>query len=131
MPGRYLLDANAAIAVLEEDQTLPGVAGQIEAYLSTAVLGELVFGSHKSVRTEANLERVRELAKLCPILVCDEETAYQYGWLKDQLRQKGQPIPENDLWIAATAVRYGLTLLTRDRHFDHFDGLDVLEKESW
>ena len=35
----------------------------------------------------------------------------------------GKPIPENDIWIAATAMQYNLTLITRDSHFNYVSGL--------
>jgi tRNA(fMet)-specific endonuclease VapC len=37
-------------------------------------------------------------------------------------------IPENDIWIAASAVQYGLTLATRDRHFEE---VERLQTEAW
>ena len=33
------------------------------------------------------------------------------------LRAAGKPIPTNNLWIAASAMQYGLRLLTLDSHF--------------
>ncbi|HEY4572503.1 MAG TPA: PIN domain-containing protein [Thermoanaerobaculia bacterium] len=42
--------------------------------------------------------------------------------------RKGRPIPENDIWIAASARQHGLTLATRDGHFDDVDGLIT---ETW
>jgi tRNA(fMet)-specific endonuclease VapC len=57
------------------------------------------------------------------LLLCDEQTARQYGRISQQLRKKGRPIPQNDMWIAALALQHGLTLVTRDAHFSHIDGL--------
>jgi tRNA(fMet)-specific endonuclease VapC len=37
-------------------------------------------------------------------------------------------MPDNDLWIAATAIQYDITLAARDGHFDWIDGLKV---EQW
>ena len=51
-----------------------------------------------------------------------------YGEIKARLQTLGRPIPENDLWIAAAALRQGLTLASRDRHFRLVDGLDL---EPW
>ncbi|HYX24501.1 MAG TPA: PIN domain-containing protein [Thermoanaerobaculia bacterium] len=48
--------------------------------------------------------------------------------MKTLLRRKGRPIPENDLWIAASARRHGLTLASRDSHFEHVEGLGL---EVW
>jgi predicted nucleic acid-binding protein len=36
--------------------------------------------------------------------------------------------PENDLWIAATALRHNLTLITYDAHFDR---IPHVTKERW
>ncbi len=62
------------------------------------------------------------------MLVCDEETARFYGVVKHSLLRKGRPIPENDMWIAASAWQHGLTVATRDGHFDFVDDLSV---EHW
>jgi tRNA(fMet)-specific endonuclease VapC len=40
----------------------------------------------------------------------------------------GQPIPENDIWIAALARQHELTLVTRDKHFADVESLVV---EAW
>jgi tRNA(fMet)-specific endonuclease VapC len=54
------------------------------------------------------------------------ETADQYGQIRLRLKAKGRPIPENDIWIAATALRYGLALVTRDDHFQEVDNLNLV-----
>lgn len=43
-----------------------------------------------------------------------------------KLKQKGNPIPENDIWIAAICIANGLPLLTADRHFQNIDNLEVI-----
>ena len=35
----------------------------------------------------------------------------------------GHAVPENDIWIAATALETGTRLLTRDAHFNFVGGL--------
>jgi len=62
------------------------------------------------------------------ILGCDAETARRYGEIKFGLQQKGRPISENDIWIAAIAVQHELTLASRDGHFAEVEGLQV---EVW
>ncbi len=100
----------------------------LEAFLSTVVLGELFFGAEKSQRVQENVARIEKLASVCPVLPCDEETARCYGAMKTLLRRKGRPIPENDLWIAASARRHGVTLVSRDSHFKYVEGLGL---EVW
>lgn len=36
-----------------------------------------------------------------------------------------RPIPDDDVWIAAVARQHRLTLVTRDAHFAHVDGLSL------
>lgn len=129
MSGRYLLDTNAAVAVLNGKLDLASHIGSgVELYLNAIVVGELCFGAEKSERVEANLAAIGQLLERCPVISCGEVTGRHYARLRNRLRVQGRPIPENDLWIAATAIEYGLTLVTRDEHFQHIDGLDL---EAW
>jgi predicted nucleic acid-binding protein len=41
-------------------------------------------------------------------------------------QQSGLVLNENDLWIAATALALGATLVSRDTDFSRIDGLLVL-----
>jgi predicted nucleic acid-binding protein len=45
-----------------------------------------------------------------------------------QLEQQGTPLEDNEVWIAATALQYGYTLVTRDGHFDR---VNDLKREHW
>jgi predicted nucleic acid-binding protein len=53
----------------------------------------------------------------------DRPTAEAFAALRARLRSTGQLINDHDLWIAATALRHDLTLLTRDHHFDRIQAL--------
>jgi tRNA(fMet)-specific endonuclease VapC len=53
------------------------------------------------------------------VLYPDEQTNHYYAQIFVQLRQQGTPIPTNDIWIAAITLQHGLTLCSRDAHFDH------------
>jgi tRNA(fMet)-specific endonuclease VapC len=57
------------------------------------------------------------------IVPCDLSVAREYGRLKQSLRERGRPIPENDMWIAATAKCHDMVLVTRDRHFHEIEDL--------
>jgi tRNA(fMet)-specific endonuclease VapC len=52
-------------------------------------------------------------------------TADCFALIYVALRRKGQTIPINDLWIAASALEHGAAILTLDAHFRYFDGLQV------
>ena len=52
-----------------------------------------------------------------------------YGEIVTALRGAGTPVPTNDIWIAATAVAEGATVVTFDEHFEYMQrvGSIVLE----
>jgi tRNA(fMet)-specific endonuclease VapC len=47
--------------------------------------------------------------------------------LKQRLKEKGRPLPENDIWIAAAAKRHEMVLVTRDRHFREVEDLQTAD----
>jgi tRNA(fMet)-specific endonuclease VapC len=129
MSGRYLLDTNIAIRILRREVDLEARRGSgLETFLSLTVVGELFFGVEKSRQPQQNRVKVNRLIELCPVVPQDLSTAHRYGTLKAALQQKGRPIPENDLWIAACALQHGLILATRDHHFEQIAGLRI---EGW
>jgi len=124
MNGRFLLDANIVIGIFTEDRAIQQrLAQRPEVLLSTIVLGELYFGAQKSTRLGENLRRIDDLLTEAVPLPCDVGTAYEYGVVRNELRLKGRPIPENDIWLAAHAKQHGLTLVSRDRHFAEVENL--------
>ena len=129
MNGRYLLDTNIVIAIFADEVVVrQQLAGAGEVFIPSIVLGELYYGAQKSARIASNVARVDEFAATNSVLACDTETARRYGEIKSELRAKGRPIPENDIWIAAIAKQHQLTLVTRDGHFNNVDELLI---EIW
>ncbi len=129
MDGRIALDTNIAIALLaQETGILEALAGAEQVYIPTIVLGELYFGARKSAHVEANIARIDEFAANSAVLGCDAETARYYGEVKNNLRSKGHPLPENDVWLAAIVTQHDLTLISRDAHFKEVEGLRT---EEW
>lgn len=129
MSGIYLLDTNAIIARMNDDSDILSILTEAtQVFLPIIAVGELYFGAEKSVKVEENKAKVTELIESAVVLMCDVKTAEHYGNIKNLLRQKGRPIPENDIWIAAIATQHNLTLLTHDKHFTEITGLAV---KSW
>jgi tRNA(fMet)-specific endonuclease VapC len=126
MNGSLLLDTNAVIALFTGE---PAAAERFESddavFLCVHVLGELRYGAFASSRVAGNLARLERFTTPIPVLPCDTETVAHYADIRFALRKKGKPIPENDIWIAAIARQHGLTLLSRDSHFQQIEGLDV------
>jgi len=127
MNGRFLLDTNIVIAIFANEAAVQAsIANATEVFIPAIVLGELYYGAYKSTRVTENIAKVNEFAMSNSILVCDSRTAREYGQTKNELRSKGRPIPENDIWIAAIAKQYSLTLVTRDAHFGEVDNLTIV-----
>lgn len=125
------LDTNHAIHLLNDDPVVvEWLKGFTELCLPATVLGELRFGSMKSARPQANLAKVDRLAARCTNIDVTAKTADVYARLRLQLLRKGRPIPENDVWIAATCLEHALPLATTDGHFTHVEGLRVLTAPS-
>lgn len=126
MSGKYLLDTNIIIALFADDTMVKDHLVQADqVFVPSVAVGELYFGAQKSGRVKENLERIDEFVASSVVLGCDVETAPHYGAIKNALRIKGHPIPENDVWIAAIARQHDLTLITRDTHFGEIASLLV------
>ena len=124
-----LLDTNIVIALFAGEAAVQQrLTESDEAFVPCMVLGELYYAARKSTRATENLARIDEFATRSTVLSCDTAIAQQYGEIKNQLRAKGRPILENDIWIAAIAMQSQLTLVARDGHFHEVDGLRV---EAW
>ena len=118
---RVALDTSAYSAFLRGHE---GIADRLryapEIALNTVVIGELLAGFRRGPRWQQNLgelERFRSSPRVTTISL-DEETAHRYSEIVVYLRNSGTPIPTNDIWIAASAMQYGLRVITTDSHFE-------------
>ena len=126
MNGRYLLDSNIVIALLSGDQSVIDQIDQAsEIFLPSIGIGELYYGAFNSSKKQTNVDRIDQLRSQVTVLDRDDFTAKFYGQIKKALKDKGTPIPENDIWIGAIAMQYELTVATRDNHFLNIEGLGV------
>ena len=129
MSGRYLLDTNIVIALFANDAAVLNYLFRAsEVFVPNIVIGELCYGAYKSGQARENLARIERFAANSTVVLCDTGTASQYGSVKNGLRQRGQPIPENDVWIAAMALQHNLALVSRD---EHFRVIPELSLETW
>ncbi len=128
---RYLLDANAIIALL--DDTTSAIARRIRRYaprdfaVSAVVIHELYYGAFRSQRVEQNVARVDALQ--FSVLEFDLDDARQAGEIRAHLASKGMPIGPYDVLIAGQARARELTLVTHNTsEFQRVPGLKV---EDW
>ena len=96
-----------------------------EILVPAAVYAELTYGFLRGGRPCEN-------ASLLDSFLEEEQVSFQpvtqsiaerWGYVKAALAKRGAPIPENDIWIAATALETGARLVSYDRHFDSVGGL--------
>lgn len=117
------LDTSVAIDVLADRAESLTSQPITEFLLPVPVVGELRYGALNSRRAEENVAEVERLVARCRILDITLATAEVYARLRLDLKKKGKPIPENDLWIAALCVEHEVKLAAVDAHFDDVDGL--------
>jgi predicted nucleic acid-binding protein len=119
-----ILDTNAVSAILAADPRIEAVLGpSIPQHLPVVVIAEYQFGilgSSRPTKLQAGLKRLESQSV---VLTCDRATADYYASIRFELKRKGRPIPENDIWIAAIARQHSLDIASQDPHFDWVDGV--------
>jgi tRNA(fMet)-specific endonuclease VapC len=86
-------------------------------------------GVEKSPDRDVGLATLRKLTGLIPVLPLPAEAGEIYGKIRATLERGGNPIGNNDLWIAAHAKSAGLILVTNNmREFRRVSGLQL---ENW
>jgi tRNA(fMet)-specific endonuclease VapC len=125
--GKLAVDTNAVIAYRE---AIPEVCTLIDSavsiFLPAVVLGELLYGANNSAKPEKNERDIIQFANNSILLPIDEAVAIRYAKVRHDLNKKGNPIPENDIWIAALCLEQNISLLSNDSHFDKINGLELI-----
>ena len=125
----YLLDTNAAIALLKEQpQMLNHVrrVGRSTLRVCAPVEAELWFGVAKNARQEQNRARLLTLLEWLPSLPFAGQATQHFGHIRAHLASQGTPIGPYDLQIAAIALAHDLTVVTHNtREFARVPGLKL------
>jgi predicted nucleic acid-binding protein len=97
-------------------------------YLPSVVIGELYFGFMKGSRQQFNEKKLHQfIGRLrVEIINVNADVARKYAIIYLSLQKKGTKIPINDVWIAASCMEVGGTLLTRDKHFKVVDQIETV-----
>ncbi len=116
--------------------------------LTTCVIvrGELVFMARRSKQQAENLRNVEAFLRKIRIYPVDDRVADTYGQLKASILAHFGPkekakrrktklerlgFSDNDLWIAAIAKRFDLTIVSADQDFDRIKEVEDLTVEAW
>lgn len=126
---KIALDTNVAISLLNGNREIVEKVKSFDSiYLPITVCGELLFGAKNSAKSKTNLAFYRDFISTCEILDTNALVAEEYSSIRLELKLKGNPIPENDIWIAAICKSYGIPLYTLDKHFANISSLDTFQK---
>lgn len=131
--ARYLLDTNICIYLTKHQH--PALTERFlnlaenEVAMSVITFGELQFGAQKSQHRSKVLQSLDKLSAVIPVLEMQKEVGLIYGEIRATLQQKGTPIGNNDLWIAAHALSEKLILVTNNEK--EFRRVPNLSAENW
>jgi tRNA(fMet)-specific endonuclease VapC len=129
---RIIIDTNFYVAFKKRDDTAVVTLKKADYIaVNSVILGELLSGFRCGTREKQNREELDLFfdSSRVDFLPVDDGTAEFYAQIFADLKQKGRPIPTNDLWLAASAMQYGLTLATYDDHFNNISGLLLANKQ--
>jgi len=101
-----LMDTDIIIQMLREKKYNPGL-------ISPITLIEVLRG----IETKKRPKVKQLLEESFPLLNLDNSTIETYCTIYQRLKKEGNPLPEADLLVAATAIAHNLPLETRDAHF--------------
>ena len=98
--------------------------------ISTITYGEVTEGVMFDPRRAVNMQIWRDFLAGFDVISVTMEIADVWADLRGVLRKQGMLLPDADLLIAATALRFGMTLVTWDvRHYERILGLEILAPE--
>ena len=124
--SRAIADTSVFIA-REAGRPLGVLPDEIAVSVITAAeleLGVLRAGDPATRATRlATLSRVRAAY---PLLAIDDATASCFARLADEQLRAGRRPRRHDTWIAATALRHGVAIVTQDADFGAFESVHVI-----
>lgn len=125
---QVLLDTNSYSGLFRGDRLVKQETdASKEVLMSVITIGELYAGFKKGNQEAKNQQILGRFIKNSKVRVVNIglKTAQIYGNVKAALAEKGTPIPDNDIWIAAASLETKSTLITFDRHFLKVPGLKL------
>lgn len=97
--------------------------------LAFITIGELYFGAYRKNWGPARLEALKESLRPVAIVPYDLEVCKRYAEIKAELESKGKRIEDNDLWIAACAIRHSIPLVSHNwSDFERVPGLVLISE---
>jgi predicted nucleic acid-binding protein len=130
----YLVDTNAFSDLMREhpaaDARLAGLGETDTVVLCPVVRGEILYGLGRLAPGQRRQELETKADALFARIPCEpmrESAGDHYANVKLARQKQGLALDENDLWIAATPLAVGATLVSRDTDFRQIAGLSVAD----
>lgn len=125
---RAMADTSVFIG-LEAARFDPEQFTDFEWGVSVITLGELRLGVLHAREPEAAARRLStyQLAQRFEPLAIDEAVSEAWALLISRLRAERRKAPNNDSWIAATAISHGVPIVTQDADYDAMPGIEVIK----
>jgi len=120
----YLWDSDVCVDLLNRRRAEPLVRLLRETRddgiaISAVTYGEVYEGVLFSAMPAIAARRWEQVSRIFQVLDFTPEIAVVWADIRGKLRRSGMRVPDNDLMIAATAILFDLTLVTRNvRHFE-------------
>ncbi|MCC7435385.1 MAG: PIN domain-containing protein [Methanoregulaceae archaeon] len=113
------------------DASLGLVEAKVAPTISIVSRGEIMaFAAHKHWGA-AKLKVLETLLDRCVVIPIDDDDLVEiYAELAEHSIRNGRNVGQNDLWIAATAVHFGLTVLTLDGDFARCKRVSYIQFDS-
>ncbi|MEI6606546.1 MAG: PIN domain-containing protein [Verrucomicrobiota bacterium] len=105
---KIALDANAYSDWKRGIRWMDEISTADEVHVSATVIGELCYGFAPGKQEMANVAELEAFLSQPAVVVnrITDSTARHYAVLKKFLRFQGTPLPENDIWIAASSMEH-------------------------
>ena len=128
----YLIDTDIIIFALRGDKTVLARFEEnknIPISISMITYAELVFGAKRSQNERTNMLKVNRIREIYPVEELNIGIMELFADIKANMYSKAMRIEDLDLFIAATAIYNGLTLVTNNTK--HFKNIPLLKLENW
>jgi tRNA(fMet)-specific endonuclease VapC len=130
---RYCLDTSAYSRFkLGEPAVSELIDSAFYVCLPSIAVGELLAGFRLGAHERRNTTELWDFLAdpAADVLDVDVQVAERYSQIYGDLRERGTPVPTNDMWIAATASANGMAVLTFDGHFNAMPQVPSLVLET-
>ncbi len=132
MSPLYLFDTNIVSALMADNPKVKSrLAAQPSVVTCSIVQGEIRYGLERLPigKRRSDLEnKATFVFSTLPVEPVTQAAGDVYGRIRSALEMQGASLPDNDLWIAASALSLGAILVSNDQALRRVPGISV---EDW